>query len=171
MTVRRKRLDVHETNGFVIALTDEWVVLHELDGVYLEAVVLLRLDQVTKVEPHQDEAFVMRAFAGLGVPLEDFLCPPTARVGDLLKIASERGRVIGVHLETPKGDWINFGLLHRIGKKRADLQFVGRDGDWVEFSEAWKLNEITRIEFGGRYIHALEQFADPIVPVESRKKR
>ncbi|MCL3838196.1 hypothetical protein [Aeromicrobium duanguangcaii] len=176
VTVRRNRLDCHEDTGFVLALTDDWVVLHALDGVYLDDVVLLRLDLVTKVDPGWDgdgfgESYLRRAVAGSGVPLESFECPDDASVSDLLRIVDQRAQLVGVHLESPVGDWINVGTIHRIGTKRLDLQFIGRDGVWVDFVEAWRLRDITRIEFGGRYIGALERFGDPIPPVTESRKR
>jgi len=171
VTVRRKRLDWDLTSGFVLAVLDEWVVLHDLDGVHLDEVVLLRLDLVTKVEPHQDDAYVRRAVEGLGQPIETFECATDASVADLLTLVGQRTQLVGVHLESPAGDWINFGKIHRVGKRRVDLQFIGRDGVWVDFVDAWKLRDITRIEFGGRYISALERFGDPIPPVTARRKR
>ena len=59
----------------------------------------------------------------------------------------------------------------RIGKKRLDLHYIGRDGIWSDFVDAWKLKDITRIEFGGLYIRALEQFGEPMPQVEKRLKR
>lgn len=172
VTIRRKHLDVDETSGFVVAVLDDWVVAQDLsDAVHLDATVLLRLDSVTKVEPHQDQAYVSRAVAGLGEPITEFQCSPDATTGDLLRVIAESTELVGAHLESPDGDWINFGKIHRIGNKRLDLQFIGRDGVWVDFVEAWKLKNITRIEFGGRYIRALEQFGDPMPSVVRRQKR
>lgn len=139
MTVYRKHLDWERTSGFVIALADDWVVIHELDGVYLDDVVLLRLDLVTKVAAHRDkeEAYVRRAVRGLGDPIETFECAADVTVAELLKTVAERADLVGVHLESRMGDWVNFGKVRRIGKKRLDLQFIGRDGDWVEDVDAW----------------------------------
>ncbi|QLQ09985.1 MAG: hypothetical protein HZY75_05820 [Nocardioidaceae bacterium] len=170
VTVTRRGLACDETSGFVIALSHDWVVLHTLDGAYLDAVTMLRLDLVTKVRTHSDEAYILRATEGLGVPLGSFECDPDAAVGELLDLASQRDEIIGAHLESRDGDWVNFGRIHHIGKNRLDLQFIGRDGDWVDFVEAWKLRDITRIEFGGRYIGALERFGDPRPEVVARRK-
>lgn len=172
VTIRRKHLDVDETSGFVVAVAEDWVVLRDLvQTVYLDDLVFLRLDHVTKVEPHQDQAYVSRAVAGLGEPIKEFVCAPDASISDLLGAIAERQEVVGVHLESSKGDWINFGRIRRIGNKRLDLQFIGRDGVWVDFVDAWKLKDITRLEVGGRYAQALDRFGDPIPAATSRKKR
>lgn len=172
VTVRRKRLDKDTVHGFVIALTDSWVVLHERDGIYLEKVVILRLDLVTKVERlrGKEKAYILRGVQALGVPLERFPCAAHATVGDLLSAVDQRADLVGAHVESPKEDWINFGKIRRIGAKRLDLQFVGRDGDWLDYAHSWRLEDITRIEFGGRYLRALERFSDPRPPVTSLRK-
>ncbi len=172
MTIRRKGLDADETSGFVIAVTDEWVVLQDLvETAYLDTVVLLRMDYVTKVVRHNDSAYVSRAVGGLGVPLEEFVCPPNASAGELLRLINDRAELVCVYLETRKDYWLALGKVLRIGPKRLDLHYVGRDGVWVDFVDRWKLKDITRIEFGGRYIQALEQFSDPMPAVAKRVKR
>lgn len=172
VTVVRKYLDESETSGFVIAVLDDWVVLQDyIGGAHLDAVVLLRLDQVTSVKMHADTDYLMRAVAGLGVPLETFDCPSDGSVGELLRVIAARAELAAVRLETPKGEWFNIGKIKRIGGKRLDLHFIGRDGVWVDFVEAWKLRDITRLEFGGLYIRALEQFGDPMPQTVKRIKR
>lgn len=157
--------------GFVVAVTDEWVVLQDLDDVHLDTVVLLRLDHVTKVERHDNHAYVSRAVAGLGVPLAEFVCPSDVTTGDLLRLVVERAELVCVYLETRDDYWLLIGRVLRIGKRRLHLHFIGRDGVWSDFTESWKLKDITRIEFGGRYIQALERFGEPMPPVEELVKR
>ncbi len=172
MIVRRKHLNAYETSGFVVAVLDDWVVLHELaDGPYLDCVLLLRLDHVTKVKPCSDHDYLTRSVAGLGEPIAEFQCASRATAGDLLRLIDPRAELVCVYLETRKGYWLNVGKIRRIGKNRLDLHFIGRDGVWVDFVEAWKLKDITRIEFGGRYIRALERFGDPEPVVVRRRKR
>lgn len=168
----RKHLDESETPGFVIAVLEDWVVIQDfIGGAHLDDVVLLRLDKVTKVQAHGDSEYLVRAVAGLGVPFATFECAPDASVRDLLRIVDARAEFVAVRLETSKDYWFNIGKIKRIGKRRLDLHFVGRDGVWVDFVEAWKLRDITRIEFGGLYISALERFADSMPPTKKRLKR
>jgi hypothetical protein len=172
VTVRRKHLDADMDSGFVLAITDEWVIFQDLaESVGLDAVVLLRLDHVTKVEPHENRAFVNRAVAGLGVPLAEFECPPEASTGDLLRLVTARAGLVCIYLETRDDYWLNIGRVLRIAEKRMDLHFIGRDGVWADFVDSWKLSDITRIEFGGRYIQALEEFGEPARAVKETVKR
>lgn len=175
VTIRRERLDIDATSGFIVAITEDWVVMQDLtQGVYLDDFVALRLDLVTRVESFRakEKKYVIRAVAGLGVPVRDFECASDASIGDLLAIADTLVEIVGVHVESPKGgDWINFGKIHRIGKKRLDLQFIGRDGDWVDYTDRWRLKDITRLEFGGRYGMALEKFGDPMPPSKRTRRK
>jgi len=172
VTVHRKHLNDDRTRGLVVAVVDEWVVLHELiDGPYLDDVVFLRLDHVTKVRRHSSEDYLTRAMAGLGEPLAEFECVSDATAGDLLRIVDARAELVCVYGETRKDYWLVLGKIHRIGRKRLDLHFIGRDGVWVDFLDAVKLKEITRIEYGGRYIQALERFGDAAPDAERRLKR
>lgn len=155
-----------------MALADEWVAVHDfLEGPHLDDLVLLRLDHVTKVRPHPDDPYVSRAVAGLGVPVREFECAADSTAGDLLRSIAEMAELVAVHMECWEGEPLYVGKIRRVGKKRVDLHFVGRDGVWVDFVDAWKLKDITRIEFGGQYIRALELFSDPMPVPGKRKKR
>lgn len=162
VTIRRKHVDLDTTSGFVVAITDQWIVLQDLvESVYLDAVAFLRLDHVTRVMVHENHSYVGRAVAGLGVPLVEFDCPPHSTVGDLLRSVEQRAELVCIYLETRDDYRLLIGRILRIGEKRPDLHFIGRDGLWSRFAESWKLKDITRIEFGGRYIQALEKFGEP----------
>lgn len=172
VTVGRKDLEFDRTSGFVVAVLHDWVVLQDLaDAVHLDDVVLLRLDGVTKVKRHQDAKYVARAVAELGEALAEFDCPADATTADLLRAISTRADLVAIILETPDDFWFNIGRIQRVGNKRLDLHYIARDGVWADFVDAWKLEDITRIEFGGRYIRALERFGESRPADQPRVKR
>jgi len=171
VTVHRKHLEFDTHSGFVIAVADDWIVLQDLAESQLDAVVLLRLDLVTKVERHENREFVSRVVAGSGVPLAEFDCPRDVSTRDLLRLVDARAELVCIYLETRNDYWLNIGKVLRIGEKRVDLHFIGRDGVWANFVESWKIRDITRIEFGGRYIGALEKFGEPIREVAKTIRR
>jgi hypothetical protein len=49
------------------------------------------------------------------------------------------------------------------------MHYVGRDGEWAKDVERWKYRHVTRIEVGGRYLQALNTFADPYPSPESTR--
>lgn len=163
VTIHRKDADFELTHGFVLAQSADWVVLHELeDTVYLDGFVLLRLDQVTKVTRGADTPYVRRAVDALGLSVHEFECAPDAGVRDLLLLATQRVELVGIRMEEWEGEPLFIGKVRRVGRKKLHLQFIGSDGVWVDSVDAWKLQDITRIEFGGRYVRALERFGDPM---------
>lgn len=163
VTIHRKDVDLELTHGFVLARSADWVVLHELeDTVYLDGFVVLRLDQVSKVTRGKDTPYVRRAVDGLGLSVHEFECAPDAGVRDLILLAAQRVELIGIRMEEWEGEPLFIGKVRRVGRKKLDLQFIGSDGMWVDDVDAWKLKDVTRIEFGSRYIRALERFGDPM---------
>jgi len=172
--VLRQDLDDSRVEGLVIGLTDTWVVLEELiDGIFLDGVEMLRLDLVTKVEVSQKTDYITRAHADLGVVPRQFPCRPQDAARELLEIVDSTATLMSIHLELWNDEACYIGAARRFGPKRLDLQFINPDGTWDDFSDRWRFDRITRIEYGSRYIEALERWGDPVpddVPTERVKR-
>ena len=160
-TIVRDAFEITFTDGFVLALTDDWVVLHSLDGVYFDGIVMLRLRDISRVLFRDDDAYHHRAVVALGETIADFACASSASAPDLLAAAADRADIFMVHLEVLEGESLIVGQLVDLRKKSFDLHFVGRDGIWVDDVDRWRYRDLTRIEVGGRYLDALNRFADP----------
>ena len=66
-TAVRDEFELTMTDGFVIALTNDWVVMHALDAaVYLDEIVMLRLQDISRVWFRDDDAYHHRAVTALG---------------------------------------------------------------------------------------------------------
>lgn len=101
----RDAFDGSMTDGFVIALTDNWVVIHDLDnGVYLDAVVMLRLKDISRVLFRDDDAYHHRAIADLGKSVAVFECDDHACTSDLVDVASDRGSIFAIRMEKLTGN-------------------------------------------------------------------
>jgi hypothetical protein len=162
VTVVRDAFEIAMTVGFVIAITDGWVVLHSLDdGVYLDEIVMLRLEDISRVWFRDDDAYHHRAIESLGEAIAVFDCDSDANTIELLQAASSIADVFAIHMEVLEGEPLAVGRLIELRNKSIELHYVGRDGVWADESERWKYRHITRIEVGGRYLGALNTFADP----------
>lgn len=162
VTVVRDAFEISMTDGFVIALTEDWVVLHAFDdGVYLDAIVMMRLRDVSRVWFRDDDAYHHRAVAGLGLPIATFVCESSVNATSLLASASRQADIIAIHLETLDQEPLVIGRLIKSRNKSFEMHYVGRDGLWAKETERWKYRDLTRIEMGGRYLNALNRFADP----------
>lgn len=62
VTAVRDDFELATTDGYVIAFTNDWVVLHALnDGVYLDAIVMLRLKDISRALFRDDDPYHHRA--------------------------------------------------------------------------------------------------------------
>ncbi|MFW6775209.1 hypothetical protein ACOACO_13065 [Nocardioides sp. CPCC 205120] len=162
VTVVRDQFEADQIDGFVIALTDDWVVLHALaDGVHLDDIAMLRLRDVSRIWFRDDDPYHHRAITALNGPVASFDCAPDVGTVELLTAAAATADIFAIHLEVLEGEPLAIGRLLDHGKKRFTLHYVGRDGEWARASERWRYRDVTRIEVGGRYLDALNQFADP----------
>lgn len=170
VTAVRDAFEDGMTDGLVIALTNDWVVIHDVDnGVYLDAIVMLRLEDISRVWFRDDDAYHHRAMAGLGTTVAVFDCDDEASTADLLDVASAQGGIFEIRMENLAGEPLSIGRLTHRRSKSFDLLYVGRDGVWVEKVERWKYSEVTYIQMGGRYLEALNCFADPCPFVEDHE--
>jgi len=161
VTAVRDGFDITMTDGFVIRLTDDWVVMHALgDGVYLDDIVILRLNDVSRVWFRDDDAYHHRAIDGLGEQVATFDCDASISTSDLLRAASARADIFAVRFEGLAEEPLSIGCLCALRKKAFDMHYLGRDGVWANEIERWKYHDVTRMEVGGRYLEALNRFAD-----------
>jgi len=161
-TLVRDDFESRLTHGFVIALSEDWVVMHTLsDGVHLEEVVMLRIQDISRVFWGDDDAYHHRAIAALDQSVTSFDCPVDVTAGDLINAAAGRAEVFGIHFEVLDQEPLCVGRLVERRKRSFDMHYVGRDGVWAGTTERWRYRHVTRIEVGGRYLTALNRFADP----------
>lgn len=161
VTAVRDDFELAMTDGYVIALTNDWVVMHALDdGVYLDAVVMLRLEDISRAWFRDDDPYHHRAVAGLNESVTSFEIDASANTIELLAKASEQADIFGLNFETLKGEPLSIGRLGDMRRKSFDMHYVGRDGVWADDVDRWKYRDVTRIEVGGRYLNALNRFAD-----------
>lgn len=162
VTAVRDDYDLAMIDGFVVAMTEGWVAMHSLDdGVYLEDIVMLRVQDISRVLFRDDDQYHHRAIEALGRDIAPFECDAGVSASELLEVAAKRADIFAVHFEVLRGEPLCIGRLIERRRKSFDMHYVGRDGVWAEDVERWKYSHVTRIEVGGRYLQALNAFADP----------
>lgn len=159
--VERDVYDGERTEGYALALTDEWVAMHILaDGVHLDGVVLMRLRDISLVrDAHSD--YLDRALASLGAPRAVFDCPSDVTTRELVLIAAALHPLSALALGDEGEEQLMIGRLLKAGKRRAHHRFVHPDGTWDDEIDRWKYDQVASIHIGGRYIDALAVFGDP----------
>lgn len=159
--VERDVYDSERTEGYVLALADEWVAMHVLaDGVHLDGVVLMRLHDISWArDVHSD--YLDRALASLEAPRAVFDCPADATARDLVIAAAGLHPLSAFALGDEGEEQLMIGRLLKAGKRRVHHRFISADGTWDDEIDRWKYDQIVSIHIGGRYIDALATFGDP----------
>ncbi|WP_447645562.1 hypothetical protein [Nocardioides zeae] len=151
------------TWGYVLALTDSWVVVHALtDGYYLDEVALHRLEDVERVDKDPVPDFTRRVVGGLAVPVATFDADPGATLSTLLRSVADRGQLVMLHQRVaPDHLHVEVGTILGVRKKHLVLHAMQGDGTWAAAPGRRGLGRIERASVGGRYLAALERFGDP----------
>ncbi|KRE40261.1 hypothetical protein [Knoellia sp. Soil729] len=159
--VWRDPYDSAFTDGFIIGLTHDWVVMHEIDdGVYLDGLLMMRVRDIsTVIDGHN--GYVDRALRGLGQSVAEFACPDKATVRDLVVAAAGLHQLSVFALGDEDEEQLMVGRLIKVGKKRVRHHFLRPDGTWAADVDRWRYEQVSSIHIGGRYLDALAQFGDP----------
>lgn len=149
------------TDGFVIELTSDWVVMHVLnDGVYLDSLLMMRVRDIsTVIDGHH--GYIDRALRGLGQSVAEFACPEDATVRDLVVASADLHPLSAFALGDEGEEQLMVGRLVKAGKNRVWHHFLRPDGTWAADVDRWRYEQISSIQIGGRYLEALAQFGDP----------
>jgi hypothetical protein len=155
--LRRRIRGAEKLDGYVLAVARSWLLMALLDnGIRLDGYAALRTADVVGVEPRRTSSFVGKALALQGS------WPPVGAAGvDLTDIRSLIGSVaecfslVTLHLEKADPDVCFIGRPVGFGKSSVRLQEITPEAAWRREPTKWSLREVTRIDFGGAYEHAL----------------
>jgi hypothetical protein len=146
-----------ELEGFVVGLGVKWLLLALLDGnIYLNGFVALRLRDVTKVQQRGG----IGSFVGRALTLRGHW-PPTApaidldTVGGVIRSAGEAAPLVTLHVEADDPNVCLIGRPAGITGRSVQLREITPEAEWKDRPTKWKLADVTRVEFGGRYEEAL----------------
>lgn len=148
--------------GYVMGVTDNWVVLQSLaQSVYLDGIEVLRIADITSVEDDTEAGYIERAVAGLGGrPQTDFQLDEKAGTKDVLVAIAARSKLIGVEMEALSDSPRLFGRLSSLSPRKFELQLINPRGVWSPEPSRWWYKDVTSLSFGSRYQTALERFGD-----------
>lgn len=164
--VNRKRIDEHELNGYVVGLSDDLLLMHEVDGstLLLNGYETVRLKDVQSFR--EDASFVasylprrnIRPVVPKEIDLTGWpsLIASVARQNSLFMIETEEAE--------PGVGFI--GRIEKLTTRILRLKKVDPKGIWIT-SEDFKMKDITKVSFADGYIQALEW----LVAYDERAKR
>jgi len=147
--------------GFVVSVSGRWVAVQRLvDSVYIDGYEVLRISDITDVDPDHQSDHVEKGLSSLGRPEVDFYLPAHADTPDVLEAAARHSVLVGIHLEMDGPTTMLVGVITELRKRKFDIQLIGPRGEWVVDSTSWWYGDVTRVVLGNRYTLQLERFGD-----------
>jgi hypothetical protein len=160
----RRRFSAENDNGFVVAVEKERAMINSLgDDVRLDGFTVFRLDDVRSVRRARREESVAARVLDL-----DGEWPPTVPSVDLsdpwtlITSAAEEAGIVGFYVEG-KTDATYIGVpLRRTKRNRFQFLKVTPSAKWDPDLDSWRLQDVTKVDFGLPYHKALLRLAgDP----------
>lgn len=156
--------DADRVEGFVVALSREWLLLHRLsDRIAFDGWICVRVQdiQAVVIYPTEDnfEIAALRA-RSLWPPVPPaFTVPET--IGELLTRLGAAASVVTVHREFERPDVAWCGAIREVSGSTLTFLEVSVAGGWGRKPRRFDLDDVTRVEFGGGYEEALQLVAGP----------
>lgn len=164
--VRRRIRRADPLDGFVTGIGKRWVLLAAIDDTYLNGLVALRVDDINKVEPDR-RTFVVRALQARGEwPLTATPNAPLDRTDLLVRYLGDNWPLVTIHVEVEDPKVCFIGTPTKVTTRTVHLREVTPEPEWEGMSTPYRLQDITRIEVGGRYESALWTVAGPPPPTQ-----
>ncbi|MBX3286623.1 MAG: hypothetical protein R2746_10895 [Acidimicrobiales bacterium] len=162
--VRRNLWKADHLEGFVVRVDREWAVLHLVVDVDLNGWTAVRLDSVRDVVLLRADAFITRALAWAGErPVDPGL--DTSSVQDLLRSASTEFPVITLYTEAADPTVCAIGRPVHLARSKLRFLDVSSEAVWADEPRKLRLDDITRVDVGGRFEHVLHHLAGyPPIP-------
>ena len=145
-------------DGYVVSLSETFVLLHLLDGGFhmaLNGYTALPLSEIKKIRLLDDDnSFADRALKVKGIFPKPQLDLLLLDFPGLLSSADAHFPLVTIHLERLNRDCCFIGRVEKLTKKSLQLQKIDASAQWAEM-EKFRFEDITRIDFGGGYEEAL----------------
>ncbi len=164
VAIERKKIDDWRLRGFVVGLSDEWALLHIVDGNFLrmDGYCAVRVCDITRIS---DDKGITPRFLELNhegpVPQPDILL---LDLPGLLSSAAAIHPLLHIETEDKYPNECYIGRVVKIGKRNLTLRFIKTDATWRKTPNRYALADITKVQFGDAYNAALWRIAQEETP-------
>jgi len=160
VAVTRGEWDEWPLLGFVVGLSDEWALLHVVDGsfVRLNGYCAVRVRDISRITA-KDTSFFARFLAlqnEVPVSQPDILL---VDLPGLLSSASALFPLIQIETEGKHANECYIGRVVKIGKRTVTHRFIKPRATWRKMPDRYALRDITKVVFGDAYNVALWRIA------------
>ena len=160
-TTRFERMREH---GYIRSVGDGLFLLEVVDGTMrFDGFVVYRVQDVREfaVDEPARARFVEAALAAFG---ESRSVRPAVRLRDLRSVLSSLARLdvlVAFHRQRVDPDTCSIGKILSVGEHHVEVLEIDPDAQWEEETSRFRLNQLTRLDFGGGYERALELVGGP----------
>jgi len=150
-------------NGYVLAVGPRWLLSALVgDGIRFNGFQCFRLRDVRKLQiPHPHAEFFKAALKKRGERLPRRPRVSVASIEELLRSANQSFPLVTIHREAIDPDVCWIGRVLGMDRRRVTLLEIDPDACWDDGPTHFRLNEITRVDFGGDYEDALYMVGGP----------
>jgi hypothetical protein len=155
LDIRRKRDDFNWC-GFVVGLSEEWILLNVLDTntMQMNGYSAILLKHIEKVREEKDAPSVALRLRGISPAQQpDILL---IDLPGLLSSADAHFPLVTIHIEDKDPDVCYIGRVLRTSRRKVTLRRIDRRAIWLE-SKKYEFGDITRVDFGDGYARALHE--------------
>lgn len=146
--------------GCVVGVSQKWLLLHYLEGCYfLNGYVAVRMNHVRAVERLGAEEVIATGLRHFGESPQAPERIDLSSTRDLLSSAGTAYPLVTIHSENIDPEVCHVGKPEGFDRRGLQMREVSPAGEWDLDPTHWRLSDITRVDFGGRYETALDLVA------------
>ena len=144
--------------GYVLEVGPNFFLLAVIDNDTLQfnGFSCIRLADVRNLEvPHKYAAFIGAVLRKVGERAPRKPSVTLTDIGELLRFAARKFPLVTIHRERIDPDVCQIGRVLDVNRRHVTMLEIGPGARWDAKTQSYRLSEITRVDFGGRYEHAL----------------
>jgi hypothetical protein len=155
--------DKDSVNGYVLAVGPRWFLVAVVSGdIRFDGFECFRLHDVRELEvPHPHAEFAEAALKKRGQRISRRPRVSVASSEELLRSANQSFPLVAIYREQVDPDHCWIGRIREVDKRLVALLEIDADAHWDDRPTAYRLSEITRVDFGGGYEDALHIVGGP----------
>ncbi|MGC4046536.1 MAG: hypothetical protein QM758_22310 [Armatimonas sp.] len=140
-----RSFDTEEILGYVVGLSEDWVLLHTIVECRFDGWTALRIGDITQSVEDNPTSFVQRLHKRRGQRAQSLPTLKLSSVSSLLSSAHRIAPLVQIELETLWPDTSYIGRVKRVGKRQIRLNIANSQAIWEASAGSYPLRKITKI--------------------------
>jgi hypothetical protein len=160
VSIRRKRIDAHSIDAFVLGVSDQLVALQYKYDFHLDGLMILRIADITEVNSNATDRFQQGLMQAEGLlDTVPFDAPFNLQSWQtVLEQLSAFGGLMIVESEKPKSEDFILGQFLGISQQKAFFKFITGIGQWLDDPASIRLKNITCCQVETNYANFYQKY-------------